>query len=134
VDDFRAINSMTLCEQIVSDLASGRKFFCFFALFDRGTLPPQITCFFRAPVAQLDRASDYGFKPNELHIVSLLCIPSQTLGDRRFSIRTALRRIALFYSKNPQTVENDREDSAARLITARDSLPSLRRLIAAVLI
>jgi hypothetical protein len=29
VDDFRAINSMTLCEQIVSDLASGRKFLDF---------------------------------------------------------------------------------------------------------
>src|SRR6188472_1664141 len=28
-DDFRAINSITLCEQIVSDLASGRKFFAF---------------------------------------------------------------------------------------------------------
>jgi hypothetical protein len=39
-----------------------------------------------------------------------------------------------FAAKNPQTVENDREDSAARLITARNSLPSLRRLIAAVLI
>jgi len=75
-DDFRAINSITLCEQIVSDLASGREFFAFFALFDRRTLPPQIRCFFRAPVAQLDRASDYGFKPNELRSVSPLCIPS----------------------------------------------------------
>jgi hypothetical protein len=28
-DDFRAINSITLCEQIVSDLASGREFFVF---------------------------------------------------------------------------------------------------------
>jgi hypothetical protein len=31
-DDLRAINSITLCEQIVSDLASGRKFFCFFCI------------------------------------------------------------------------------------------------------
>ena len=99
-DDFRAINSITLCEQIVSNLASGRKFFSFFALFERRTLPPQIRCFFRAPVAQLDRASDYGFTPNELHIVSLLCIPSQMLGDPAFTISTVLRRIARFFSKN----------------------------------
>jgi hypothetical protein len=43
VDDFRAINSITLREQIVSDLASGRKFLNFFALFDRRVLPPQIS-------------------------------------------------------------------------------------------
>jgi hypothetical protein len=100
-DDFRAINSITLCEQIVSDLASGREFFAFFALFDRPTLPPQIRCFFRAPVAQLDRASDYGFKTNELHVVSLLCIPPQTLGNSAVPIRTMLLRIALFFIKNP---------------------------------
>jgi hypothetical protein len=60
VDDFRAINAIALLEQIVSDLESGRKFFSFFALFDRRALPPQISCSSRAPVAQLDRASDYG--------------------------------------------------------------------------
>jgi len=32
VDDFRAINSITLRQQIVSDLASGRKFFHFFGI------------------------------------------------------------------------------------------------------
>jgi len=44
VDDFRAINSITLREQIVSDLASGRKFFHFFTLFDRPAVSPQIDC------------------------------------------------------------------------------------------
>ena len=42
VDDFRAINAITLREQIVSDLQSGREIFHFFALFDRRVLPPQI--------------------------------------------------------------------------------------------
>jgi len=32
VDDFRVINSITLREQIVSDLASGRNFFKFFGI------------------------------------------------------------------------------------------------------
>ena len=32
VNDFRAINSITLLEQIVSHLASGRKFFIFFGI------------------------------------------------------------------------------------------------------
>jgi hypothetical protein len=32
VDDFRAINSITPREQIVSDLASGRKFFQIFGI------------------------------------------------------------------------------------------------------
>ena len=43
VDDFRAINSITLREQIVSDLASGRNFFEFFGIIDRRALPPQIS-------------------------------------------------------------------------------------------
>jgi hypothetical protein len=43
VDDFRVINAIILLEQIVSDLESGRKFFGFFALFDRRALPPQIS-------------------------------------------------------------------------------------------
>jgi hypothetical protein len=42
VDDFRAINAITLCERIVFDIVSGRKFFDFLALFDRQALPPQI--------------------------------------------------------------------------------------------
>ena len=50
-----------LRQQIVFDLASGRKILqFFFALFDRRALPPQISCSSRAPVAQLDKASDYG--------------------------------------------------------------------------
>jgi hypothetical protein len=60
VDDFRTINAIILREQIVSDLASGRKNFQFLHLFDRRALPSQISCSSRAPVAQLDRASDYG--------------------------------------------------------------------------
>jgi hypothetical protein len=44
VDDFRAINAIALRQQIVSDLASGRKFFKFLALFDRRALPSQISC------------------------------------------------------------------------------------------
>ena len=32
VDDFRAIDTITLREQIVSDLESGRKFFIFFRI------------------------------------------------------------------------------------------------------
>jgi hypothetical protein len=47
---FRAIDSITLREQIVSELASGRKKFCiFFALFDRRALPSQINCSFGRP-------------------------------------------------------------------------------------
>ena len=60
MDDFRAINAITLPERIVFDLVSGRKFLEFLALFDRQALPPQINGSSRAPVAQLDRASDYG--------------------------------------------------------------------------
>ena len=95
-DDFRAINSITLCEQIVSNLASGRKFFSFFALFERRTLPPQIRCFFRAPVAQLDRASDHRFNKEPLRSFSQYCAPLRMLGVLQSIIRTALRRIASF--------------------------------------
>ena len=42
VNCFRDVNSMTLREQIVSNLKSGRKFFYLRALFDRPGLPPQI--------------------------------------------------------------------------------------------
>ena len=49
VDDFRAINSITLRQQIVSDLTSGRKIFKFVALFDRRSLPSQINCSSRRP-------------------------------------------------------------------------------------
>ena len=60
MDDFRAIDTITLREQIVSDLESGRKFFIFFALFDRPVFLRKLAALRRAPVAQLDRASDYG--------------------------------------------------------------------------
>ena len=50
-----------LRQQIVFDLASGRKILqFFFTLFDRRALASQISCSSRAPVAQLNRASDYG--------------------------------------------------------------------------
>jgi hypothetical protein len=49
VDDFRAINAITLPERIVFDLVSGRKFFEFLALFDRQALPPQITVLLGRP-------------------------------------------------------------------------------------
>ena len=99
-DDFRAINSITLCEQIVSGPASGREFFLFFALFDRRTLSPRIRCFFRAPVAQLDRASDYGFKPNELHIVSPRCTALLTRGiSRHYRSRNATQNCAVLQPK-----------------------------------
>jgi hypothetical protein len=41
-------------------LQAAGNFFSFLALFDRCALPSQISCPSRAPVAQLDRASDYG--------------------------------------------------------------------------
>ena len=80
VDDFRAINSITPPEQIVSDLGSGRKFFHFLHYLTAAFFLRKLAALRRAPVAQLDRASDYGFKPNEVHTFSLLCIPSRTLG------------------------------------------------------
>jgi len=55
VDDFRAINSITLRQLIGSHLENGRNFFP--ALFDRPAAPSQIISRSRAPVAQLDRAS-----------------------------------------------------------------------------
>jgi hypothetical protein len=63
VDDFREINSITpsFSKSFLILQAAGN-FLNFFALFDRRVLPPQISCLSlaRAPVAQLDRASDYG--------------------------------------------------------------------------
>src|SRR4030095_12588038 len=48
-------------QQIVSDLESGREISpIFLTSFDRSALPSQISCSSRGPVAQLDRASDYG--------------------------------------------------------------------------
>jgi hypothetical protein len=60
VDDFRAI--MALREQIVSALASGRKFFHFFHYLTAAFFLRKLAVS-RAPVAQLDRASDYGATP-----------------------------------------------------------------------
>ena len=49
-----------------------------------------------APVAQLDRASDYGFNKELLRAFSLGCAALPTLGVAGFRIRAALRRIAQF--------------------------------------
>lgn len=49
------------------------------------------------------------FKPNELRSVSLLCTALLMLGDSAVSIRAALRRIALFCSKNFADRGSDRE-------------------------
>jgi hypothetical protein len=107
-DCIRDVNSITLRNLIVPSVERGRKISL--ARFDRRVLIPQINGFSsRAPVARLDRASDYGFKKGGLRGFLLCCTASQTLGNAAIRIRAALRRIAQFCSKNSQTVENDRE-------------------------
>jgi hypothetical protein len=65
-DSIRGVNSITLRHVIVPSVERGRKIS--FARFDRRVLTSQINGFSsRAPVAQLDRASDYGFKKAGLH-------------------------------------------------------------------
>ena len=56
----REINSMVLRQLIDSELKSGREFFQFTVVYLTVSASSRKLSALRAPVAQLDRASDYG--------------------------------------------------------------------------
>ena len=126
LDDFRAINAIALRQQIVSGLESGREFFHFLALFDRRALPSQISCSSRAPVAQLDRASDYGSEglrfesPRARHSFRAL-LPLYCPKNIELTGQTALDHSNLIYMKlyildAPLTPPKDTSDASERLL------------------
>jgi hypothetical protein len=74
-------------------LQAAGKFFDLFGLFDRRALPSQISCSSRAPVAQLDRASDYGLKTSDFHSFRGVCVSLAIEGKFRFRVSRFCARL-----------------------------------------
>jgi len=110
VDDFRAINSITPPEQIVSDLGSGRKFFHFLHYLTAAFFLRKLAALRRAPVAQLDRASDYG-----IGILNLSGrLKMSVTGAREFGMIAARRQSTP--EKNPQLMRASEMRAAQRFL------------------